>query len=359
MIRFSLCLPFVLLAALPAAAGEQDSADASSSVLVSAIAPTQGKLEQPLVAYGIVQPASNGSIAVSSLHAAQVLRLRVVPGQVVIAGEPLLDLSADPAASLAYAQAVSDLKLAQGELARTRQLLAERLATNSQVQQAAKAASDAQATLQARQREGATKQFETVNAPVAGVVTAVAVSNGDHVQPGATLLNVASINGATGILGIAPEERTLVKAGQTVRLVDLDAPAAAIGATVVSVGGMADAKSGLFTVVVRPNGGDSTLTPGTHLSATIVTEGVSGWIVPRGAVLTDDKGPFVFQISDAKAVRVAVKILAAAGSQTAVSGTLDPKKKLVVSGNYQLSDGDTVREQAAASALALPDTPSK
>jgi RND family efflux transporter MFP subunit len=349
MIRPSPWLLTLLLAALPAAADEPSSDAAAASVLVSTIVPTQGKLEQPVTAYGTVQAASNGSLAVSSLHAAQVLRLRVVLGQVVTAGEPLLDLSADPAASLSYAQAVSDLKLAQGELARTRQMLAEHLATNSQVEQAAKAASDAEATVQARVREGGGKPMETMRAPAAGVVTALAVSNGDHVQPGATLLDIGAENGVTGVLGIAPEERRLIKAGQAVRLINLDAPAAAASATVASIGGMADAKTGLFTVIVKPDAvAGSQLTAGAHLRGTIMTDGVSGWVMPRGAVLTDDSSPFVFQIADGKATRVSVEVLASAGDRTVVSGPLDPKKKLVVSGNYQLADGAAVRERADA-----------
>jgi RND family efflux transporter MFP subunit len=356
MIRPSPWLLVILLTALPVMAREP-SPDDAASVLVSTIVPAQGKLDQPVTAYGAAQPASNGSLAVSSLHAAQVLRLRVVAGQTVAAGELLLDLSADPAASLAYAQAISDLKLAQGELARTRQMLAQRLATNSQVEQAAKAAADAEATVKAREREGGGKPVETVRAPSAGVVTTLSVSNGDHVQPGATLLDIGADTGVTGVLGIAPEERRLVKPGQAVSLINLDAPATAIGATVASVGGMADPKTGLFTVIVRPaNAAATQLTSGAHLRGTIATEGIPGWIVPRGAVLTDDKSPFVFQVADGKAVRVAVEILASAGDRTVVSGPIDPKKKLVVSGNYQLTDGSAVRELGQAPAA---DAPSK
>ncbi len=353
MNRLSFCLLGLVLATATAEAADGPAADDADSVLVVAQAPVKGTLSRPLTAYGIVQPASNGSMAIASLHAAQVLRLRVVQGQVVAAGEPLLDLGADPAASLAYAQALSDLKLAQGELARARQLLAERLATNSQVEQAAKAARDAEATLQARQREGGTKPVDVVSAPVAGVITTVAVSNGDHVQPGTTLLDIATAGGATGILGIAPEERALVKPGQAVKLVDLDAPGGEIGATIMLVGGMADPKTGLFTVVVKPvDATTSPLTSGAHLRGTIAAEGVSGWIAPRDAVLTDGDGPFVFQISGGKATRIAVKILAAAGNQMAVSGPLDPKKNLVITGNYQLTDGAAVREQAEAKAAS-------
>lgn len=343
--RMPLCLIAALTLASAAYAEDDQALEESGSVLVATATPVQGTLEQPVTAYGVVQVAPGGSMAVASLHAAQILQLRVVPGQVVAAGAPLLDLSADPAASLAYAQALSDLKLAEGELARTRQMLAQRLATNSQVAQAEKAISDAQATLDARRREGGAKPVETVTAPIAGIVASVAVSNGDHVQPAATLLDLASPAAATGVLGLAPPDHGRVKAGQAVQLVDLDAPGVAVAGAVDSVGGMADPKTGLFTIVVKPGDADA-LPPGAHLRGTIQTPGVSGWIVPRDAVLTDDKGPYLFQVAAGKAERVPVTTIAAAGDRIAVTGSIDPKKKLVISGNYQLTDGGTVREQA-------------
>jgi hypothetical protein len=72
-------------------------------------------------------------------------------------------------------------------------------------------------------------------------------------------------------------------------------------------------------------------------------------------VLTDDDGPFVFQVNGGKAARVAVEILGEADDRFAVAGRLDPTRKLVVSGAYQLSDGMAVREQSA-SGPANPDT---
>ena len=350
--NLSACALLAALTLSPVAlAAEDQPQEATASVLVATEAPVQGALAQPVTAYGAVQAAPDGSMAVAALHAAQVLRLRVVAGQVVVAGETLLELGADPSAALAFAQATSDLTLAEGELVRTRQLLAQRLATNSQVAQAEKAVSDARATLDARRREGSAKPVETVAAPIAGTVTTVSVSNGDHVQPGATLLDIASPVAATGLLGIAPADRARIKPGQAAQLVDLDAPGAAIAAVVASVGGMADPKTGLFSMVVRPKDAQAANLPqGSHLRGTIATEGVAGWIVPRDAVLTDANGAYLFQVVAGKARRVAVEIAAAAGDRLAVTGPIDPKSPLVISGNYQLADGGAVREQSAGAA---------
>ena len=353
MRRAAYCLIGLVLTAMPTLADDDDksSGEQAASVLVTTEMPAKGKLDQPVTAYGVVQPAPGGALAVASLHAAQVIRLRIVAGQVVAAGEPLLDLGADPAASLAYAQAMSDLKLAQSELARMKQMLAERLANQSQLEQAVKAEADAEATLDARRREGGTKPLETLNAPIGGVITSVAVSNGDHVQPGATMLDIAAKTEATAVLGVAPEARRRIKPGQMAKLIDLDAPDGAIDATILTVGDMADPKTGLFTVVAKPADGKAQDLPnGAHVRATVYTDGSEGWIVPRDAVLTDSDGPYVFQIEGGKAKRVGVIIVGAGDDKLAISGSIDPKKKLVAAGNYELSDGGAVREAAGTGA---------
>jgi hypothetical protein len=150
------------------------------------------------------------------------------------------------------------------------------------------------------------------------------------------------------VLGVTPDARARIKPGQAARLVDLDAPDDAIAATILSVGGMADPKTGLFTVVAKPaEDKASDLLSGAHLRATVETEGMDGWIVPRDAVLTDDMGPYVFQVDGGKAARIGVTILGGAEDRLAVSGPIDPKKKLVTAGNYELADGGAVREQGA------------
>jgi RND family efflux transporter MFP subunit len=341
---YSLALILRLLLAGAAFADEEQPSDAGS-VLVTTIAPQQGSLRQPVNAFGTVQPAPAGAAVVASLHAAQVMNLRVVQGQSVQKGEPLLDLGAEPSAVLAYAQAKSDLDLAQAELARTRELVKQRLATSSQLDQAQKAVRDAEATLKAREREGGGQAVETIASPISGVVSTLAVSNGDHVQPGATLIDLARSDALVGLLGVTPDEQIRLKPGQSVALVDLDRPDAPIAAKLASVGGMADPKTGLFTVVAMPaDAGSGKLVAGAHLRAKIDTDPVNGWIVPRDAVLSDDKGPYVFQVAGGKAVRVGVSIVGGSEDQLAIAGQLDPAKKIVVAGNYQLSDGMAVRE---------------
>ena len=86
---------------------------------------------------------------------------------------------------------------------------------------------------------------------------------------------------------------------------------------------------------------------GEAFRADITIGQLNGWIVPHDAVLSDDKGAYVFQVAGNTASRVDVTVAGSAGNNDIVNGKLDPQRALVVAGNYQLSDHATVRASNA------------
>ena len=115
------------------------------------------------------------------------------------------------------------------------------------------------------------------------------------------------------------------------------------------VGASIDPQSQLVDVGANVPLGQSAFIPGTRVSADIATRNGTHWIVPRAAVLKDDKGAYVFQVdAQNKARRVAVAIQVENGDRYGVDGPLDPTQALVVSGNYELKDGMAVRAQGGA-----------
>jgi membrane fusion protein (multidrug efflux system) len=322
-----------------------EATDDKSSVLVTSVAVKRGTVAETITEYGIAEPAPGGATNISLFHGGQVLRLRVVPGQIVIKGDKLLDFGADPASGLAYNQAVSALALAKQEHAHTQQLLAQQLATRSQLAQAEKAVVDAEATLQAQQREGTGAAFETVTSPFDGTVTSIAVASGDRVAAAAPLLQLTRADGLAVAVGIEPAEHARVQTGATVHLMSLEGRGTAFDGKVTTVSGMLDPKTRLLDAFVSVPPG--TVLPGEHFTAKVQIGELAGWLVPHQAVLSDEEGPYVFQIADGnKAARVAVHILGEAGDITVVDGPLAADRKLVMVGNYQLEDGASIREAA-------------
>ena len=342
-----------LVALLPAVVRAQDSGSGSPppSVLVTTETPRQGSLPRTLAAYGVVQAApGGGSETLSVLRAARVTQVMARPGEAVHRGQALVVLTAEPAALAAYKQAVDALTLAKGERARTAQMLADRLATRDQLAQADKAVADAQTNLDALNRAGGGSAGQTLAAPFDGVVSNLPAAPGARVAAGTPLVTLDRTSRLVAAVGVEPAQRGLVAAGQPARIEALYGGGAAPG-SVLSVGAMLDPATRLVPVLVdppssaaAPSSDGLALLPGAPVRVTVQVGAMRGWLVPRGAVLTDAKGAYVFQVNGGKAARVDVRVVGMAGDTTVVDGALDPQRALVTTGNYQLQGGEAVRE---------------
>ncbi len=361
----------IILAILPAAASAQDSTP-PPSVLVTTAAAHQGSLPRTLTAYGSVQAAPGSSETLSLLRAGQVTRVMVAVGQKVQQGQPLLTLSADPAALATYRQAVTALALARGERDRMAQMLAQRLATRDQLAQAEKAVADAQSNLDLLNRSGGGSAEQTLAAPFEGVVSSLPVAAGARTVAQVPLVTLDRSSRLVAAVGIEPSQRGLVARGQPAQIEPLDGGAPAQG-SVLTVGAMLDPLTRLVPVLIDPlpdgTQGDPGrrdpkgeppgapaamgLLPGGSVRVAVQVGEFRGWLVPRDAVGTDAKGAYVFQVADGKAVRVDVQVAGTAGDMTAATGPLDPKRLLVTKGNYQLQDGAAVREESSGAAAGL------
>jgi RND family efflux transporter MFP subunit len=313
---------------------------AEESVLVATIPVQRGTLPDTLTSYGTAEPQPGNTSNISLPRAGQVLQINVRSGQNLRQGDALLTFAGDAAVGMAWSQAVSALTLANQERARVEQLLKQQLATRSQLAQAEKAVSDAQAALDALRREGGGQAVETVTAPFDAIVIAIPVNAGDRVQAGATLVTLLRADAVGVTIGVEPAERGRLKSGQSVSLEPLDGGAAVAG-TIVTVSGMLDPKSRKIEVPISVSR-DGVL-PGAAFRATVTVGELKGWIVPRTAVLNDGKTDQVFQLADGKAVAVPVQIVGSNGDATVVEAPLDAARPLITDGAYQLSDGMAVR----------------
>lgn len=326
-----------------------DSAD-RSVVSVQIVRVQQGTVAQPVRAYGVVAASASNLTTINLPYLARIVQMRVQTGQSVTRGTPLFVVQADPAAVLAAAQARSAVTLAQGELARTRSLYDKGLATQSQLATAMKAVDDARQALTAQNEEGVASGDKTIAAPFDGVVLQVSAAQGDQVQPGTAILQLAGGNArdarANVMLGVEPSEAASIRAGDAVTLHGLSVALAkaAVEGRVAIVGASVDQQNQLVDIGAKVPLEQSAFIPGTRVAAEIATRAGTHWIVPRAAVLKDDRGAYVFQVtSQNKARRVAVVMRIENGEHYGVDGPIDAAQGLVTSGNYELKDGMAVR----------------
>ncbi|HEY0582930.1 MAG TPA: efflux RND transporter periplasmic adaptor subunit [Chloroflexota bacterium] len=322
---------------------------AAPALAVSALVKTaplqQQSLSDVLTAFGDVMPGLE--VAISFPRAGQVSRLLVIPGQRVSRGTGLATLTSDPAARLAYTQALSAVGFAQRELQRNEDLFALQLATKSQVDAASRSLHDAQAMLAAQMQVGGAIGSATVTAPFDGVVTTVAVAQGDRIMPGAVILQLGHIDVLRVRLGIEPVDSHLVRVGIPVLLSVLDDSTKTVSVSIAESQGLVDPKTQLINAVAMvPATSASFLVPGMHVRAAIKVGQHLSMVAPRAAVLTDAAGAYVFQVSAGKAQRVNVVQGTESQGLIPISGPLDPRLPIVVLGNYELQDGMAVREGA-------------
>ncbi|WP_277978940.1 efflux RND transporter periplasmic adaptor subunit [Sphingomonas phyllosphaerae] len=316
------------------------SATPSPSVLVTTVAPRQGALPAIVTAYGSVAPSEIGMRTFNEAQPGQVARLFVAPGSVVRSGQSLAIFVTAPSSRSTYEQAVSALAAARKTRASTAQLLAQQLATTDQLVQADKTVSDAQTALAALRADGAGAASRMVVAPFDGVVTAVAVAQGDRTAAGATILTVARSSGIVVSVGVDPSRRGALAVGQSASLRRLSGGGTLDG-KVVRVDGALNALTKMVDVDLSfPTGA---LLPGEPMQVDIRTGKIVGWVVPHAAVVTAGGNPRVFQVESgkAKAVPVAVRLTSDAGD--VVEGALSARLPLIVAGAYQVTDGDAVR----------------
>jgi membrane fusion protein, multidrug efflux system len=315
-------------------------ADDAPSVAVRTQPAHQGSVPDILTAYGTAAPAMDGGMTLSFQQEGQVLAIAVTPGEAVHAGERLLDFSASAAATAAYEQAVSAPTVARQQRQHTAQMLSQQLATRDQVAQADKAVADAQATLEGLRREGADQPKRPLNAPFDGIIATIPVAQGDRVQAGATLMTITRLDGLVVTVGIEPDMRGSVHPGDAVKLTSLTGGRALDG-KIVRVDGVLNPKTRLLDADVSVPPGS--VVSGTAFKADITIGLLRGWIVPHDAILSDDKGSYLYQANGAEPSRVDVTVVGSEGGNDVVQGSLDPAHPVIVQGNYQISGETKIR----------------
>jgi RND family efflux transporter MFP subunit len=177
------------------------------------------------------------------------------------------------------------------------------------------------------------------------VVTGVKVSPGDRVPADAELLSLAPNNHLIVRMGVEPDQATRIAAGQTVTLSDAFGFGEAIKGAVTKVTASLNPATQRVDVIVNLPAGQAGLPrQGAWLRGRIQLPAKSLLVVPRSAVLRDDRGAYVFVADHGRAKRVRVTPGPVDGGRVGVTGKLAEGDAVVTRGNYELVDGMAVRE---------------
>jgi hypothetical protein len=166
----------------------------------------------------------------------------------------------------------------------------------------------------------------------------LAAPPGGVLPAGTVVLKLAVGDGFTALVGLPEAQAQRVQPGDPALLTLLNSNAQ-MHATVVQRAAMLDPQTGLIDITLRPEG---TALLGEPVAVTITAGAVTGYPVPRAAVLSDEQGMYVYQLDrNNVAHREPVHVLEADGTAVVLAPTLDPAMKLATTGAYQLSGGMT------------------
>ncbi|HEY1857236.1 efflux RND transporter periplasmic adaptor subunit [Acidocella sp.] len=257
------------------------------------------------------------------------------PGQAVTAEQVLANVAPDPQSAAALRRAEDAVTAARIARDHVVALLARHLATTADVAAATQGLSDANATLVALRVSG-TGENHTVTAPFAGIVTAIAAAPGGVLPAGTVLVKLAPAGRLTVLVGLSEAEALRVHAGDAAMLTSLNT-GRRIPATVAQRAAMLDPQTGLMDVFLVPQ---ASVALGEPVRVSITVGTVTGYLVPRAAVLSDEQGNYVYQL-DAHDIahREAANVLEADGAMSVLAPSLDPGTRIATTGAYQLSDG--------------------
>jgi RND family efflux transporter MFP subunit len=337
---------FALFADMPVIA--QDHLPPSAQV--QTISLRQQTFEETVKGFGMVGTTEEMMADISFPHPGQIADLKVRLGEKVTRGQELVAITADPATLESYHKALAALDFAERDLTRTKTLLAEHLATNGQVAAAQKAVADASSDVTAQRNLGNDQPFRVAAAPFDGYVAKVMSAPAERLQANTVVMQLARTDqGMRVTVGLKPDDAGRVEPGMPARVVPvLGNDQREFSGRVRQISGMLNPTSRLLDAWIDITQQGTKLVPGTSAAVTIIVAEHTGWAVPRNAVLRDDEGSYLFQVSNSEAHRVNVKTGVENDQATEVTGSFDPALKVVTSGNYELRDGMAVRETPAS-----------
>jgi RND family efflux transporter MFP subunit len=182
-----------------------------------------------------------------------------------------------------------------------------------------------------------------VRAPADGTILTRNVEVGQTATPGGEPLFRLSQGGEVELLGqVAEQDLPLLKVGQSAA-VRLTATSSPYAGRVRLLGAVIDPQTRLGTVRVALDP-DPNLRPGAFARAEVTVSNAERTVLPQTAVLTDDKGTYVFVVTPHDTVeRRAVHVSGIVGTGVGIADGVKDKETVVSSAGAFLQNGELVR----------------
>jgi len=282
---------------------------------------------------------ANEQVTIAPEIAGRVSQIILEEGRPVAAGDPLVSLD-QTVLNAELASAQSALKLAQTNFQRADILARQNTGTQRARDEAVAALEGARAALDLAQ---ARLEKATIRAPFAGILGLRAVSVGEFVSPGDTMLTLQSIDPLKVDFRIPETFLSNVRPGQTISLT-LDAlPGERFAGEIYAIDPQVDVNGRALKLRALVKNESGTLRPGLFARVDIAaTTRDRAILVPESAVVPLGQERFVFVVRDGKAARVQVSTGQRQLGDVEITEGLSEGDIVVTSGQQRLRDGMNV-----------------
>jgi membrane fusion protein (multidrug efflux system) len=284
----------------------------------------------------------------------RIVRILFREGSEVGRGAPLFKVDdAELTAQVARLEAERDL--ASQALARTRQLLAEEAASESELETAEARARSTQADLDLAQVR---LDRTTVRAPFAGVTGERLVSLGDYVTSSTSLVTLQTVDPQRAAFEVPERYAARLEVGQTVSFQVASVPDREFQGTVDFVDPVVRLPARTISVKALVPNRDRALQAGMFIEARLATEiRPDAVLVPEDAILTLEMGSFIWVVAaDNTATRRPVLLGIRTPGLVEILEGVEAGETVVVGGLERLFEGAGVMPLPAEGATAPLDT---
>jgi membrane fusion protein (multidrug efflux system) len=324
----------------PAPAQQSASAATGAPEKVSTVetAPVSiGTVLETIHAVATLMP--NEAVVVSPETAGRIDRLPFVEGEMVKAGDVLVELDA-AILKAELDKAYSDLTLAEANRSRAMTLAKQGTGTLRARDEAVAAyqASHANVALAKARLEKA-----TITAPLSGVIGVRSVSVGAYVSPGQHIVELADIDPIKVDFRVPELALRSLRVGQSVR-VSVDArPGEIFAGEIYVIDPIVDANGRAIRLRARIANPDGRLSPGLFARVQIeVDRRENAILIPESAIFADGQARYVYRVVEDRAVQTEVELGQRRPGEVEVRAGLDPEAIVITAGHQQIRDGARV-----------------
>ncbi|WP_378952255.1 efflux RND transporter periplasmic adaptor subunit [Pelosinus sp. sgz500959] len=188
----------------------------------------------------------------------------------------------------------------------------------------------------------------SIVSPVTGVVANKAVTIGQVVSPGTTLLTVEQIDQVYVVVNIEQKDIATAKLGATVTVVVDSYPGQSFTGTVTVINPVAGNESRMFRVKIKVDNSEQLLKPGMFAKATLTAgEPQSVLAIPRNAMMSQKGLHYVYVAEMGQAKKILVETGELIGDLIEVKAGLKVGMAVVIDNLDKIKDGDALLREGS------------